>query len=65
MIASYSENYDAVVYGENEFSNWNLGIKSSVGEGSEIVAAFNRHSDNTNNLDYDIFTLGLNTSFGN
>lgn len=65
FIASYSENNDAVVYGNSKFKNWNLGLKRSIGDSTEIVAAFNRNVDSLNSLDFDTFTIGLNTSFGN
>ena len=64
LIASYSENSDASVYGMTELSNWNLGLKTSAGDNSEFVAAFNRNTDHSNSEHFDTFTIGLNTSFG-
>lgn len=63
FIASYGGNDDADVYGNNEFTNWNIGVKYDLSKDSELIAGFDGRTDDDLNLDFNTFTVGLNTNF--
>ncbi len=65
FIASYGGNDDAPVYGSNDFSNWNIGVKYDLSKDSELIIGFDGREDNDLNLDFNTFTIGLNTNFEN
>ncbi len=65
FIASYGGNDDADVYGNNEVTNWNLGMKYDLSKHSELIVGFDRRTDNDLDHDFNTFSFGINTSFGN
>ncbi len=65
FITSFGGNDDSDVYGNNEFTNWNVGVKYDLSKDSELIVGFDGRTDDDLDLDFNTFTIGLNTSFDN
>ncbi len=65
FIASYGGNDNNAVYGNTKSSNWNIGVKYALSKNSELIAGFDQRQDDTLDLSFDTFTIGLNTNFDN
>jgi|GEM_PF-3279259 len=64
LIAAYGESNDRVANGNKDWNNWSIGAKYDLTKKSELLAAWNRRTDDTDNLDFDTFTIGVNAKFG-
>lgn len=64
LIAAYGMNRDGAVYKDEDYDNWSLGVKYGLTDRSELLAAFNRRSNNDTNQDFDTVTVGINAKFG-
>ncbi|WP_296699038.1 porin [Thiocapsa sp. UBA6158] len=72
IIAAYGQNRDSAVYGrvvdgvlyDRDWDNWSLGVKYALTDRSELLAAWNQRIDDTDNQDFNTFTVGVNAKFG-
>lgn len=68
LIAAYGESNDRVANSgtdsSRDWTNVSLGAKYDLTGQSELLVAWNRHRDNTNNDDFDTLTVGINAKFG-
>ncbi len=64
VIGTYGQNRDGRVYGNDDWNNTSLGLKYDLTKSSELLAAWNHNWNDTDSLDYDTLTMGINAKFG-
>ncbi|MDZ7754545.1 MAG: porin [Gammaproteobacteria bacterium] len=64
LIAAYGQSNDRVANGNNDWDNWSIGAKYDLTKKSELLVAWNRRQDDTNDNDFDTLTVGINAKFG-
>jgi hypothetical protein len=64
VIGTYGQNRDGRVYGNDDWNNASLGVKYDLTRDSELLVAWNHLRNDTDGLDYDTLTMGINAKFG-
>ncbi len=64
LIGAYGQTDGRVPNGDDDWSNWSLGVKYDLTKRSELLAAWNRRMNDTDDTDFDTVTVGINAKFG-
>lgn len=64
FIVGYGKTDDRVANGNKDWANWSVGVKYALTKKSELLAAYNQRQNDTDGLDFNTFTVGINAKFG-